>query len=455
MKMTISLKWILITGFMIVPLESPFSAETLGKDKTVTISPTTKSDLMSIEEMNPSLINETVSVLAAHFNTNVAVNYIVRLSEPERRNLILRIFIQPKEGFPVSLILKQTVVDSDSEKAKEDLIRFARDWAGLEFLSCLHKEDSSTPTTPRFYGGSLKHHFVLLEDLGEKHISLVDSLTSDNPENAKAALGRFVACLGKFHANSFGKTDEYNAILQRLNPTAKSWKEALDLKRKNLMKEISVIGGALNISLTEKLSSEIEEVLQENLMPGPFTTYIHGDICPDNVFDNPEKNELRFIDFEWGKVGNAILDGTYLRMAMPTCWCSKTIPDDLIDSLEAIYREKLAEKIPQARNDTAYHYAYTSACAFWMLNNLIRIDQVMEKDDCWNSGPTLENSLWKSDQNMVRPRIITRLQAFIQVAKKHDLFPNLQSLTEQILKELKTRWPNAKPMDMYPAFEEQ
>ncbi len=55
--------------------------------------------------------------------------------------------------------------------------RFARDWAGLEFLSSLEGEH---PITPQFYGGSINHRFILIEDLGENHVSLVDSLTGSN-----------------------------------------------------------------------------------------------------------------------------------------------------------------------------------------------------------------------------------------------------------------------------------
>lgn len=442
---------LLIPAFVGLFLFTPsFSMDQLSaKDTTMNGVLKPHSNLNYMETLDTSLLKEITDVLALNFAQDVKIESIAQLSEPERRNFILRIILQPRHGVPHSLIFKQTLAENDKEDEKEALGRFARDYAGLEFLSSLPtKTDSTTPTTPRFYSGSPKYRFVLLEDLGENHTSLVDSLTGDNPELAKAALRRFVACLGKFHGDSYGKTDEYNRILIGLNPDAESEKDNAN----EFLVDMAAALAPLNIPLSEELSSEIRQVIHTNLEPGPFTTYIHGDICPDNVFDNPEKNELRLIDFEWGKVRNALLDGTYLRMGWPTCWCSKALPDDLIAPLEAMYREQLTKNVPAARDDLAYEYAYTSACAFWMLHIIPRINEVMEKDKCWNSGPTPENSKWDPQKNLARPRIFTRLQAFINVSKEQMAFQHLRFMAEKILAELQVRWPAAGPMDVYPAF---
>ena len=139
---------------------------------------------------------------------------------------------------------------------------------------------------------------------------------------------------------------------------------------------------------------------------------------------------------------------------MPTCWCVKAIPEDLINSLEATYRAELIKGIPAAKDDEAYHTAYTNACAFWMLNVLGEIEKVMDEDRVYYSGPVPEKSLWKPKENSGRPRILSRLQAFIDVSKRSDKLPHLRTLAEQILKELKIKWPEARPLDLYPAFQQ-
>jgi hypothetical protein len=47
------------------------------------------------------------------------------------------------------------------------------------------------------------------------------------------------------------------------------------------------------------------------------------------------------------------------------------------------------------------------------------------------------------------------LQAFINVSKKYDKLPHLKSIATQVLRELKTRWPDAKPLDLYPTFHQR
>lgn len=406
------------------------------------------SDLTLMNTLDPSLLKEITNVLSIKFEQDVQIESIVQLSEPERRNRILRVILQSKDGIPHSLIFKQALSGNIAENER-DLERFSRDYAGLAFLDSLSKQVDST--TPHFYGGSLKYRFVLLEDLGENHISLVDSLTGDNPERARAALCRFVTCLGKFHADSYGNTDQYIQILKSINPNA----ELEEANADQLLSEMKTILSPFKIPLSDELIAEIRQVIRANLETGPFTTYIHGDICPDNVFDDPIKDKLRLIDFEWGRVRNALLDGTYFRMGWPTCWCAKALPNELITHLEALYREQLMTKIPAARDDKAYQNAYTNACAFWMLSNLDRIDKVMESDRCGGSGPTPKNSKWDPQKNLVRPRILTRIQAFINVSEGQVEFQNIRFMAQKILEELQRRWSDVKPMDFYPAFEEK
>lgn len=429
-------------------------SSTIVQEKVVGV--TDLSQVNSIHSIDPSILQEAITILAKQFNTEIDVTSVVQLSEPERRNLILRITFQhPSMTDSKSVILKQTLPKKGSDgsnKSHQKIIdRFARDWAGLEFLSTL-KTDA--PPAPKFYGGSTKHNFILIEDLSENHISLVDSLTCNNADIAKASLLRLMVCLGQLHACSHSKTESYFEILKKINPSADSWQDYLNKILDKDLTTLKTVFKNLDITPSKEVLSEITNVFTSNLAPGPFTTLIHGDICPDNVFDNPEKNELHFIDFEWSVVRNALLDGTYLRMSFPTCWCAKAIPKELIDPLEASYREQLMKTIPAARNDEKYHDAYTHACAFWMLKSILTLEDVLEKEDTWPSGPTPPQSLWKPEANLVRPRVLSRLIAFIEVAKTYEKLPHLLAMAEHILKELELRWPDAKPLDFYPAFTE-
>lgn len=110
--------------------------------------------------------------------------------------MILRLhLVSELSTVPPSVILKQSVRSEEEEHEMHQ--RFARDWAGLEFLN---QQPNLEHIIPRFYGENSTCRFILQEDLGMPHISLVDSLTRPNKNEAVATLSRFMRALGRMHA---------------------------------------------------------------------------------------------------------------------------------------------------------------------------------------------------------------------------------------------------------------
>ncbi len=401
--------------------------------------------------INPDILHKAIHILQGHFATEIQINTVIFLSEPDRRNIVLRIGLRSKSSsVPKSLILKQSLPEESDADDKDAYARFARDWAGLEFASSLQQ---NAHNVPRFYGGNKEHRFILIEDLGQQHISLVDSLTLPDRDKAIAAMGRLMKALGSFHASSYNHTAMYETILRGVYEEADTLEEELDFTFDDLLPKLESANKNLGLSLTAECIDEAKFLIESLMKPGPFTVLIHGDICPDNVFDHEETRDLQLIDFEWAFVRNALLDGTYLRMSMPTCWCAKSIPEHIIEPLELIYREELKRAIPAASDDLAYTTAYTEACGFWLLQQTLPfLNSTLDNDRLGPSGPTPEHSLWKPQDNWVRPRVLSRLQAFIDVASKHDMLPHLRQMATNILIAVKTRWPDAKPLEFYPAF---
>lgn len=402
------------------------------------------------QKPNPDVINKAKQILSEHFDSQIEIDSIAFLSDPERRNIVLRLgLVHSSKAIPKTVILKQSLPEKENDQ--EAYARFARDWAGLEFAS---KIPQRTHNTPLFYGGEKKHRFILIEDLGVKHVSLVDSLTLPNRDKAIRALSRFMKALGSFHAAGAGHTELYETILRKIHKDNDSQTDDPAHVLNDLINRLKSAHQTLNLSLSNECIHEAQNLVESILSPGPFTVLTHGDICPDNVFDHEENYELQLIDFEWAIVGNALLDGTYLRMSMPTCWCAKAIPKEVIESLELIYREEISRTILEARDDAIYQKAYTEACGFWILQQTLHfIDSSLENDRVGPSGPVPENSLWKSEENWVRPRVLSRLQAFIEVATSHGLLPHLTNMSKTVLDELQKRWPDAKPLEFYPAFQ--
>lgn len=404
----------------------------------------------SIQNLDQDILNKAKQILEYHFKVNIEISSVYFLSGEERRNLIARIFIGSKtSSIPKSIILKQSLREQFDEDDCKAFSRFARDWAGLEFANQIHQ---SIHNVPRFYGGSKQHRFILIEDLGDHHVSLVDSLTLPYREKAIQALTRFMKSLGSFHAASYGKTEKYEALLKKIHEPSEKLKEDFEILRSELIEKLQLVCHLLSIPLTKECIQEVNELFDSLIKPGEFTVLTHGDICPDNVFDH-ESRDLQLIDFEWASIGNALLDGTYLRMCMPTCWCAKAIPEEIIIRLETIYREELKRSIPAAVDDLAYSKAYTEACGFWILQQTLPfLESTLEKDRVGPSGLVPENSLWDVGENWVRPRVLSRLQAFIHIGYSNDLLPHLRLMAENILLQIKKIWRDVNHLEFYAAF---
>lgn len=396
--------------------------------------------------VDPAILKEVTHILLNEFQTEIAIKSVIILSEPSRRNLVLRIILQnSSEGIPESIILKQSTIEKSAEDDKEVLGRFARDWAGLEFVNNLN---TTTPIAPKFYGGSTRHRFILIEDLGITHTSLVDPLMGQDKNAAEAALNRYMKAMAALHGNSHITSQNHNVLIQKLNPDALIWQDDFD----EMLTKISDLLENFNIPIDDDLKNEINYVLNLAKEPGPFTALMHGDMCPHNVFDDPVQNKIHIIDFEWSFVGNVLLDAVGLRMCMPTSWCVKAFPEDIIESFERIYRKDLIEYISAASDDPIYYEHYVAACAYWMLWRVVSLDDILETDIDIHDQKFPLHPLWKPEYNLRRPRNLYRFKAFTVVSEKHDIFPHLRAMAKSVLKELKKRWPDVKPLELYPAF---
>jgi hypothetical protein len=311
--------------------------------------------------MEPELLKAVTKSLEDYFGLEVTIQDVKFLSEPDRRNRIARLFLSTGNNEMRSVIFKQSLFDKGQETTDDDILaRFARDFAGLKFLS----GSDINHSIPKFLGASQSFRFILLEDLGDTHISLVDSLTKSDPAKALAALKRFTKALAHFHMASYGRLGEYDELLVSAHPNRETLEDRIKWNEEDLIPKLELVCNSFDIPFSNEVKKETIDVIKMSLSPGDFYVLTHGDICPDNVFDHEDKDELQLIDFEWVRPGSGLLDATYFRMNFPTCWCAKALPEDVIVELESLYRKTIASKIKDSLDDAKYNESYVAACGF-------------------------------------------------------------------------------------------
>jgi len=377
---------------------------------------------------------ETLSV---HSEQPLQIVDVQQISEPGRRNLLLRITLAPNESsLPQQLIIKQVVTkkyDPD-DLASDDTQRFYCDWAGAQFLSELLGDAA---LSPRFYGGHRGLGFIILEDLGSDHQSLVQPLLEGDATTAETVLLQFAELLGQMHAGTVGKHAEFAKIQTTLHPDLADCPTTFSptqLPIALIVKNLTRLGYEPNQACQE----EIRTIDQLALNPGPFTAYVHLDACPDNFFLKDDK--LQIIDFECGRMGHALIDILYARMPFPTCWCCNRLPKALVRKMEEGYRTALATTCFAARDKSRFYQELTMICGYWMLRNLHFLANLKElKNRGWGIATTY-------------PRVLSRLDAFIDASNEFGHLPALHNLAVQLREHLQSQWPKAKPLPLYPAF---
>ena len=379
--------------------------------------------------------------LADHFETRVGVELATLLTEPERRNRIWRCRLNAEDSFvPETVIIKQVRPDGYAPSNPEswDTKRFFNDWAGAQFLSEIALEEKHGP---EFYGGNIESGFIALEDMGEES-SLVEPLLKGDAANATSALIAYAERLGRMHASSIGAEEAYRRIQLDISP---AWAtidvNSFAIETETIAKQINdfvEICLRLRVDPDEEAKRELSFALQKMQAPGPFTAFIHGDPCPDNVFYHAP--DMRLIDFEFSCFGHALRDGLYGRLPFPTCWCANAIPSDVVLQMENVYRAKLAVRCPEAFDDRLFAQETAIIASSWALNSLIwHLDGALKQDDQWGIAGN-------------RARILTRIGTFIENAQRSDQLPALREVFSKLLLVLQNSWPEATPLPYYPAF---
>jgi hypothetical protein len=382
------------------------------------------------------LVAAAAQVLSQALGSQVCLGDVTPLTEKGRRNIVLRCR-NLSGGSPSSVIIKQVAGDSydPDDTASWDIRRFFTDWAGAAFLSTLPRVPSHSP---RFYAGDRALGFFVLEDF-RPHRSLVEPLLEESAAHTQTALLTFATALGTLHAATRGQAARFERLCRDIHPkavTSSSDGEKLFKRSKHLQ----AILERLEVRCEAHFWRELEMVIGAVESPGPFLAYIHGDPCPDNVFFLGE--QVRFIDFEFGRFGHALLDATYGRMMFPTCWCANRLPSVVVAQMEAAYRAALIRGCPEAQEDRVFETTLVSVCAFWVLTTLSgQLEGALQEDRTRGRAT-------------VRSRLLARLEAFIATAEELNHLSAMRATASRVLEVLRNRWPETQPLPLYPAFRE-
>ena len=78
--------------------------------------------------------------------------------------------------------------------------------------------------------------------------------------------------------------------------------------------------------------------------------------------------------------------------------------------------------------------------AVWLFTSLSwRLDQALERDERWG--------IWS-----IRGRLLWYVEAVIEMTDAARVLPGINRMAQDWLAELRRRWPDVHPLELYPGF---
>jgi hypothetical protein len=348
---------------------------------------------MSVPQPDTKQIAE--HVLSATFGHPVALASAQSLGTSTRSHVERYAVMDGPAPLPHTVIVKRPTPIApevyEPSAAEGPAVSVFSAWASAQFLDSLAPE---WLLTPQCYGGDRATGTLVLQDIGTDQ-RLDQLLLGSDRAAALLGLHQLATTLGRIHALTSGRQEAFDTLRRSFGPRASERPLYTDA----FQATFETATTALGITPTPSAVNDLQALLRALTTPGLFEVLTHGDVCPDNC-QRVDKHMV-LLDFEGGNYGSALLDGVFVRLLFPTCFCVGQIPHQLVDDIIMTYRNEFARGCPAVNDDRLFGRAEVEACAYWTLSlcTWIPIPTLLEQDWVGNAR----------DTGTARQRVITHL----------------------------------------------
>lgn len=332
---------------------------------------------------------------------------------PGAAAVILRCRINPPVNGHDMVIVKQS---------RSETQHLFREWANLEFLNAIPE---LREVVPALYSGDEDAEVLVMEDVGTADDQLLGNIVEGgDSDRAEAGLLAFQRALGRLHAATIGRYDEFARYPLRRSEETTSRHQVHRLI--DALGALPALLAGQGVPITTALEREIAGAIAELRDPGPFLAFTHGDAAIGNVFYLPD-GSARLIDFETGDYRHALLDGCYARMRYLVSIWARRMPLDLQHRLLDAYRSELVRGCPEAADDAHFHHALVSCSVAWLASIAGYLPSVVEADR-------------KLGRSTVRQRIVTALDHLVVLSAETGIYGALADASGVLADRLRRQW---------------
>jgi len=370
------------------------------------------------------------------------------------KSVVVRCQVESRGAvLPNALIVKKAREDRvgyfpDSQATPNAAHELFNDWAAARFLDGLGHDPQ---LSPRFYAGDRKHGLIVLEDLGDGEApNTIDALQGHDPQLAERTLVEHAALLGRLHAATMGRYEEYRQIRLGLGPAPHPlklyhdpWSEArlspipaneVDDAISSYREVFAALGLRSHLGVEDEIA-HVTTVVEAD--PGPFLAYCKGD---QNVAGDYLRRQTkpRLFDFDQGGFRHALIEGMPGRM---TWGCQMRIPARVRSDMEKAYQAALSSGYAEVADDRVFYRGMVEAGARWNILHLIhRVPAALSGD-------------YQRGLSTLRQQVVAWLEAFADLSEERQQLRALGKSAREAVKHLRELWPpEVCSLPYYPAF---
>lgn len=269
------------------------------------------------------------------------------------RSVVVRVRVAANPfSLPRTLVLKQVPpsrgsghVDFRGSETDEQ-VAFLREAVSYQFATALAKDHRPGAELLAY---DFDTRLLVLSDLGDA-TTLADLLRNSDAETAGNTLMALAQALGRMHAATVGREEDFAALLRRAGVS-----QVAD----------AVSGQAIDAvrGLPERLATDFGHDVAESVREraerasklftgGRYRAFSPSDLCPDNIVVGDAG--VQFLDYEWGGFRDATLDIAYALSSFPLCLCSAPLTADRIRAMADAWRAEVVGMWPQLAYDEVF-----------------------------------------------------------------------------------------------------
>jgi hypothetical protein len=236
---------------------------------------------------------------------------------------------------------------------------FAQEAVSYQLFTALAPDDRICPELVAHDG---RARVLVIDDLGRAP-TLRDKLLMADARTAERSLLSWARSLGKLHASTANREADFNALLRRLGGPAQGQDTAPVLACAQLP---ALLEELLRVPTPAAVCRRVERSA-EHARSASYRAFSPVDLSPANNLVTSAG--VRFLDFERGRVRNALVDAAHLRVPFVSCPEPLALPAGMSEAMVAAWRAEVAGVWPALVDDTvlAEHLLDSQLLLVWMV----------------------------------------------------------------------------------------